>query len=150
MSCFVSMWEESKVYELETLVELEAARAACLPKKGGWKKALAVVATLVCSAAPALAIAASNGYFEAPPEPIPEPTPVVNDMAVPEPEPVSFTVTETVVTAPAPKKVAYRGPKSCSKRTLDLYGGQVRVCARPASPVMAKDLSAKDLSSFWR
>jgi hypothetical protein len=127
MSCFVSMWQESQKYALQEAIELEAARAV-LPKKGGWKRPVAALVVMLCSAIPALAIAATNGYFEDPPETL-----------APEkagPAELQHIIVPVVVKAKAPrvKRVVYQGPRSCSERELQLYGGKVRVCARPASP----------------
>ena len=109
----------------------------------------------VLAGGPGAAVGYSNGYFDAPPV-----TPVQKGLAAsiatfqaPQPtrfRPVVATVAAvSVPTVAAPRQVAL-GPRTCEGRTLDLYGGQVRVCARPASPILTKDLSTKDLSRFWR
>jgi len=65
------------------------------------------------------------------------------------PAPTRVTVPTVVVKAkPVPKRVARRAPKTCKTRDLDLYGGQVRVCARPATKTPARE--AADLASLYR
>lgn len=62
-------------------------------------------------------------------------------------EPLHITIEEVVVMAAPrkPVKIITRGPVTCKTRDLKLYGGKVRVCARPASPNTrsAADLAAK-------
>lgn len=156
MSDFVTMWEEAELCRLQSELELEALKANCLPKKRSWKKALAVVATLVCSAAPALAIAASNGYFEPPPEPPAPVAPFSHDVMVETPEAAPIVV-PVVVTAKAPERAKKaktrlaRGPRSCTTRALEMYSkaGSVRVCATPASPTPTR-LSTREFAQLYR
>ena len=117
------------------------------------KALTALTLCTVLSAAPATIVAASNGYFDSPP-----PQPPVTGLApnvkvvTPEPQPQRIVVPEVVVTDrdPAPKRVAYRGPRACESRTTELYGSKVRICGRPATPITHRKRSATELSKHYR
>ena len=124
----VAQWEENQL--------LEAAKPGL--RKPKWLKALAVCCALVCCALPALAVSAANGYFDAPPVAVAQvgyapttmaPEPVLSRVAAPvmQPKPTKFT----------PRRVAL-APRSCKTRSLELYGGQVWVCGRPATATVPR------------
>jgi len=110
-------------------------------------KATALCAMLV--AGPGLAVGLANGSFDDPPIQTAN-TGLVPSVEAPTPEPKQITV-PMVVEAPAkPQRVAYRAPRTCETRNLELYGGKVRVCARPASPDPTKGRSTADLVRLTR
>ena len=115
----------------------------------------AITALTLCaalSAGPALIVGASNGSFDSPP-PARALSGLSPDVQLPEVAPDRFTVETVVVAAPAPGKavrVAQRGPRACETRGLELTGGSVRVCARPASPDVTRMRRASDLAKLYR
>lgn len=112
----------------------------------------AITALTLCaalSAAPALVVGATNGSFDSPP-PRRALSGLSPDVQLPDVAPDRLTVEEVVVVAPTPRKVAYRGPRTCETRGLELMGGQVRVCGRPASADPTRTRSAGDLAKFYR
>lgn len=122
----VTQWEDNQL--------LEAAKPGF--RKPKWPKALAVCLTLVCCAVPALAVSAANGYFDAPPVSVAQ----VGYAPTVAPEPVLSRVealAPVVQPKPAPKRVAL-APRTCETRELDLYGGRVRVCGRPATATVPR------------
>ncbi len=143
MNCLMTMYEEDRIQ----------AAATMTVKRRPLRKPLALLVTLVCSVLPALAVAASNGSLD---DPLPRSAlrGLSPDVQLPEAPLDRFTIEEVVVTAPAPKKMAHRGPRTCKTRDLELYGSQVRVCGRPASPAGPRRTperrSSSDLAGFYR
>ena len=113
--------------------------------------ALAICAAL--SAAPGTIVAASNGYFDGPP-PQRAVTGLAPDVELPPAPPPRIVVPEVVVTdrdpAPKPVVVVRRGPRTCETRDLELYGSNVRVCGRPATPITHRKRDASELAKFYR
>jgi hypothetical protein len=147
MDCFVSNWEQGQRQAFEDAVQ----DAALPPLKKNSRKGLALVVALVCSAVPALAVAAANGYFEDPPAPWVEPVapPIVKAQIVKRQHQPAQTVPVTV-SAQIPKRVVYTGPRTCKTRNLELYGSKVRVCARPATPITHQERPASLLANRYR
>ena len=116
------------------------------------KAITALALCTVLSAAPALVVGASNGSFDSPP-PDRALSGLAPDVRLPEAAPDRFTTETVVVAAPAPRKatrVAYRGPRPCETRGLEHTGGNVRVCARPATPITHRTRSANELAKLYR
>jgi hypothetical protein len=156
----VTMWQEAKRYELMQEFEkheVERLAAQVLPKQGRWKRVVAALAVVVASAAPALAIAASNGYFEEAPRPVALQTAAKPAETAAKPVLPHFVVPETVVAAkpkarpvarPVARKAPRRGPRTCKVQSVSLYGGTVLACGRPASPPERRKTG--DLTGSWR
>jgi hypothetical protein len=149
MSDMMTIWKQANFEDAQDHMALQELQAT-LPRKRNWKKALAVSITLAACAAPALAIAAVNGYFEDPPEPTAAPRVQAEyRMAVTPPTAKAVTTEPVVVKAPAPKKVARR-PIRCHTEQLELYGSQVRVCGPPTTPQQPPSRTAADLARLTR
>ncbi len=148
MSDIVSMWEKSELQAFQDQIDDELALqalASILPKNR-WKKATAVFVTLACCVVPAVAIAATNGYFDQPSKP-PTAEVKLNAKAV-EPELLYITVPEVVVVGVSPKKVTHRGPGTCTERIIRMYGTKVRACGQPTFQIPER--TATDLSQNYR
>ena len=115
----------------------------------------AITALTLCaalSATPALIVGAANGSLNGPP-PQRALSGLAPDVQLPEVAPDRITTETVVVAAPVPRKavrVAQRGPRACATRTTELYGSNVRVCGRPATPITHRTRTTSDLVKLTR